>query len=116
MIYLNFSRNFYLLPAISKYIYLTELFLKIKIVTRQKFTTKENTGGCWFTPVIFFVTIFMLKRESLATWSWELLGNFSKKLPHFKEESYEIAKTFEEFGQIFLAFRLLKSPYLANRF
>jgi hypothetical protein len=27
----------------------------------------------------------------------ELLGKFSKKLPHFKEESYEIAKTFEDF-------------------
>jgi len=100
---------------------LTELFLTIKIVTRQKFATKENTGGCWFTTVIFFVTILMLKKESLATWSWELVGKFSKKLQHFtfhisKEESYEIAKTFEEFGQIFLAFPLLKSPYLANRF
>jgi hypothetical protein len=44
------------------------------------------------------------------------LGKFSKKLLHFKEESYEIAKTFEEFVQIFLAFPLFKLPYLANRF
>jgi len=51
---------------------------------QQKFTTKENTGGCRFTPVIFLVTILMLKRESLARWSWELLGKFSKKTATFQ--------------------------------
>jgi hypothetical protein len=38
-----------------------------------------------------------------------------KKLTYFKEESYEIAKKFGGFGQIY-SFFLLKFPYLAIRF
>jgi hypothetical protein len=30
-----------------------------------------------------------------------ILGNFPKKSPNFEEESYEIAKNFGGFGQIF---------------
>ncbi len=40
----------------------------------------------------------------------------SKRLSHFKEESYEITQIFEEFGQI-SSFLLLKLPnYLSNNF
>jgi hypothetical protein len=37
---------------------------------------------------------------------------FFKKLPHFKEEIYEMAKLLGRFG----SFLLIKLPYLANRF
>ncbi len=63
MIYRNFFRIFNLFLAIYIYIYLTELLLKIKIVTRQKFTTKENTVGCWFTPVTFCCDHFDVKKR-----------------------------------------------------
>jgi hypothetical protein len=84
----------------------------------KSLTQKKTLVDAGSTQGFFFVTILTLLRELLATWwSWELLGKFSKKLPQiFKEESYEIAKTFEELGRIFRAFPLLKSPYLANRF
>jgi hypothetical protein len=62
-------------------------------------------------PFCFF---FFLNNKSHAIWSRELFGKFAKKLPHFKEESYEIVKIFGGFGQFFSSF--LKSPYLANSF
>jgi len=42
-----------------------------------------------------------------------LLENFQKKLPLLKDESCEIDKILEGFGQI-STFRLLKLSYLAN--
>jgi len=41
-----------------------------------------------------------LNNKSPAPWSVKgLFGKFAKKLPHFKEESYEIVKIFGGFGQ-----------------
>ncbi len=42
------------------------------------------------------LSLFQIVVKRVAS-NMELLGKFSKKLPHFKEESYEIAKTFEDF-------------------
>jgi hypothetical protein len=45
----------------------------------------------------FAILIFF--KNSQATWSKELFGKFPKKLPHFEEFFFEIAKIFGGFGQ-----------------
>ncbi len=70
------------------------------------------------TQLIFFVVKFhhfATKKKSQATWSREILGNFTKEQPHFEGlEIYEMAQIFGGFGQI-SSFLLLKSSHLANR-
>jgi hypothetical protein len=50
-----------------------------------------------FVARIFHISIFK-NENSQATWSRELLGKFSKKLLHFEEFVFEIAKNFGGFG------------------
>jgi len=78
-------------------------------------------------PVIFILKncgenspILLLKKSPKSNMVkgtfWEK-KKFQKNSSHiWREESYEIAKNFGQFGQIFRNFLLLKSAYLANRF
>ncbi len=80
-----------------------------------------------FQPVIFILKncgenspIWLLKKSPKSNmvkgtfWGKKKIQKNSSHI--WREESYEIAKNFGQFGQIFRNFLLLKSPYLANRF
>ncbi len=81
---------------------MTELFLKIKIVTQQKFTTKENTGGCWFTPVIFLVTIFDVKKRVASKAVMGTFGKIFKKNCHIsKKKVMKLPRLLKNLGRFF---------------
>jgi hypothetical protein len=62
--------------------------------------------------ICHFVKTLWSKAKMVKGTFWTI----SKKLSHFKEESYGITQIFEEFGQI-SSFLLLKLPnYLSNNF
>jgi hypothetical protein len=54
---------------------------------------------------MFFQILFCGKIHHFATWSKKLFGKIPNKLPHFEEESYEVAK-----------FPSFEIPYLTKRF